>query len=83
MCVIKIKGHAKMTEPEYQSVAHVDEVHCFFKNGPSLPDFCHPDVLKKWQQSVSESETLRWVNNNFKLNIVRPMENTRQLFVFF
>lgn len=50
-------------------MAHVHEVHSVFcKNDTSLPDFCHPDVLATWQQSVPESENLRWVNNDSELN---------------
>lgn len=46
-----------MTECEYQIVAHVGKVHSVSaKLTPSLPGFCHPDVLTTWQQSVPESE---------------------------
>ena len=38
------------------------------KFDPSLPGFCHPDVLVTWQQSALEPEKLRWINNVYKLN---------------
>lgn len=41
---------------------------CFCKTCPSLPDFCHPDGLGRWQQSVPELEKLAWVSNSCKLN---------------
>lgn len=43
-----------------KTVAHVDKVHSTLeKNGPSLPDFCHPNVLATRQQSAPKSEKLR------------------------
>ena len=37
---------AAATESTQVAAAHVDEVHsASTKTGPSLPDFCHPDVL--------------------------------------
>ena len=59
--------HAKIAATESTKIAAcVDEVHSASakkKNGPSLPDFCCPDVLVTWKQSATESEKLRWVNN--------------------
>lgn len=38
-------------------MAHVNEVYsASAKNGPSMPDFCHPDVPVAWQQSAPEPE---------------------------
>ena len=61
---------AKATAMEsIKIVTHVDAIRsASAKNHPSLPDFCHPDVLVTWQQSAPESEKLRWVNNGCKLN---------------
>ena len=34
--------------------AHVDDIHsASANNGPSMPDFCHPDVFVMWQQICS------------------------------
>ena len=50
-------------------MAHVDKVHsASTKINPSLPDFCHPDVLKTWQQSTPKSGNLKWVNNSRQPN---------------
>lgn len=49
------------------------------KSGPSLPYFCHPDVIITWQQSAPESEKLKWVNNGYKLNS-QGYGKLRQLF---
>lgn len=57
MSVIKTEGHAQTTEPEYQTVDQVNEVHPVFAKPTLLfPDCCHPDVLVTWQQPVPESE---------------------------
>lgn len=53
--------HAKGPPKESAKiVAHVYEVpSASAKYDPSLPDFCHPDVLVTWQQSAPDSEKLR------------------------
>lgn len=53
--------HAKGPPKESAKiVAHVYEVPpASAKYDPSLPDFCHPDVLITWQQSALDSEKLR------------------------
>ena len=39
------------------SVVCVDEVHsAFVESDPSMPDFCHPDILVTWQQPAPESD---------------------------
>ena len=50
-------------------VIHVDEVHsASAKKDPSMPNFCHTDVLVTWQQSAPVSDKLRRVNNGCKCN---------------
>ena len=49
------------------------------KNGPSLPDFCCPNVLVTWKRSATESEKLRQAHNGCKLNNqLGAMGNPRQ-----
>ena len=37
-------------------MVHVEKAHsASTKNKPSQLDFCYPDVLKTWQQSIPES----------------------------
>ena len=57
---------------------HVNEVHfASTKNGPLLPDFCHPDVLATWQQSSPESEKLRWANSGCQFNKQSGLQKTQ------
>ena len=63
--MIKIEGHTETTEPEYQIVARINEVHSVFSK--ITPDICHPNALITCQQSACESEKLSWVNNGCKL----------------
>ena len=50
-------------------MAHVDKVNsASTKINLSLPDFCHPDALKTWQQSTPKSGNLKWVNNSCQSN---------------
>lgn len=62
--------HAKAEATEStKNLAHADEVYsASAKNDPLLPGFCHPDILATWQQSIPESENLRWAKNGCKLN---------------
>ena len=52
-------------------VAQVDEVHFVSaKEDPLLPDFWFSYLLVTWQESVPESEKLRWTNNGCQFNEV-------------
>lgn len=59
-------------------MACVDEVHSApAKNVPPLADLCHPGILITWPQRAPESESLRWVNNGYKLKNIRGNGNLK------
>ena len=52
-------------------VAQVDEVHFVTaEEDPLVPDFFFSYLLVTWQESVPESEKLRWTNNGCQFNEV-------------